>query len=99
MDAIDTNIDNYSVDDLLVIFNLTEPNQFQVTDAANNLIAKMKIENKPQLIKFIEDRKGHDFRYSVDTTKIQKDLNFYIKSDFIKNMKVTIDWYKRNLPT
>jgi len=56
MDNIDTNIDNYSVDDLLTIFNLTEANQFQVNDAANNLIAKMKMEGKSQLISLLKKR-------------------------------------------
>ena len=38
----DTNIDNYTVDDILSILNLTEPTPFNVKDKANDLIAKMK---------------------------------------------------------
>jgi hypothetical protein len=45
----DTNIDNYSVDDILSIFNLSEPTEFKVKDIANSLIAKMKSEGKPEL--------------------------------------------------
>jgi hypothetical protein len=48
----DTNIDNYSVEDILGIFNLTEPTPFNVKDKGNALIAKMKTDGKPDLEKF-----------------------------------------------
>jgi hypothetical protein len=64
----DTNIDNYSVDDILSIFNLSEPTEFNVKDVANSLIAKMKSEDKPELEVFftqardkvLEDLKNQD---------------------------------------
>jgi hypothetical protein len=64
----DTNIDNYSVDDILSIFNLSEPTEFNVKDVANSLIAKMKSEDKPELETFftqardkvLEDLKNQD---------------------------------------
>lgn len=49
-----TNIDDYSVEDLLSIFNLTEPTPFNVTDVANSLIARMHNEGKPELVGFFE---------------------------------------------
>ena len=52
MSTSDTNIDNYSVDDILSIFNLTEPTLFNVQDVANSLIAKMTTEGKPNLVTF-----------------------------------------------
>jgi len=48
----DTNIDNYSVENILSIFNLTDPTPFNVRDVANNLIAKMTTEGKPELVIF-----------------------------------------------
>lgn len=71
MDNIDTNIDNYSIFDLLTIFNLTEPNEFQVRDAANNLIAKMKIEGKSKLISFIEEARDK----IIDSLNENEDYN------------------------
>ena len=52
MSTSDTNIDNYSVDDILSIFNLTEPTLFNVQDVENSLIAKMTTEGKPNLVTF-----------------------------------------------
>ncbi len=48
-------------------------------------------------IKFVPDRKGHDIRYSVDSTRIKNDLGFTPKINFIEGIKDTINWYKDNL--
>jgi hypothetical protein len=55
---IDTDIDNYSVNDILTIFNLLdEPSLFQIKDVANNLIARMKSEGKIDMALFFEKAK------------------------------------------
>jgi dTDP-glucose 4,6-dehydratase len=45
------------------------------------------------LITFIEDRFGHDFRYSIDASKIKKDLNWLPKNSFKQGIEKTINWY------
>jgi dTDP-glucose 4,6-dehydratase len=47
-------------------------------------------------IEYVEDRKGHDFRYSIDFTKINKELEWVPKHNFEQGLKKTIDWYKDN---
>ena len=47
-------------------------------------------------ISFVEDRLGHDLRYSVDTSKIQADLNYYPKIEFKSGLNATIEWYSGN---
>jgi dTDP-glucose 4,6-dehydratase len=47
-------------------------------------------------IEFVEDRKGHDFRYSVDWTKIQNELNYKPNVDFEEGLRNTINWYLAN---
>jgi hypothetical protein len=54
---IDTNIDNYSIDDILTIFNLYDPTLFQIKDVANNLIARMRSEGKLEMAIFFEKAK------------------------------------------
>jgi dTDP-glucose 4,6-dehydratase len=44
-------------------------------------------------IKFVEDRKGHDFRYAVDSSKAKESLGFEIKDDFAEKLETTIKWY------
>jgi len=46
-----------------------------------------------QLISFVDDRKGHDFRYSIDSSKIQSMLGWSSKINFEDGIKKTIKWY------
>ncbi len=48
------------------------------------------------LINFVEDRPGHDKRYAIDTTKIEKDLNWYPVETFDSGIRKTINWYIEN---
>lgn len=46
-----------------------------------------------KLISFVTDRLGHDFRYSIDTTKIKKELGWTPKTSFEAGLKKTIKYY------
>ena len=50
--------------------------------------------NYENLISFVHDRKGHDFRYSIDSSKIQSELNWSPKMKFDEGLKTTINWFK-----
>ena len=57
----------------------------------------LEILNKPQdLIKFVDDRPGHDFRYSLDSSKIRSELNWSENTKFDDGLKKTVDWYLSN---
>ena len=45
------------------------------------------------LISFVEDRKGHDYRYAIDPTKIKNELGWEPKTKFEDGIVKTIDWY------
>ncbi len=47
-------------------------------------------------IEYVEDRKGHDIRYSVDTSKISTELGYSPKKNWESGLKETIDWYVTN---
>ena len=47
-------------------------------------------------IKFVKDRPGHDFRYALNSKKIQKKLKWYPKMKFSHGLEKTIDWYLNN---
>ena len=49
-----------------------------------------------KLIKFVKDRKGHDFRYAINSNKLDKKLKFKSKYQFNKNLNLTIHWYLNN---
>ena len=47
-------------------------------------------------ITFVKDRPGHDFRYALDSRKIQKELKFKSKTNFKDGIKLTFEWYRNN---
>jgi dTDP-glucose 4,6-dehydratase len=72
--------------------------------SANNEIDNITIVKKilqlmnksEELIEFVEDRPGHDFRYSLDSTKITKELGWKINTTFDDGIKNTVQWYLEN---
>ena len=60
-----------------------------------------------KLITYVKDRPGHDRRYAIDATKINKELGWAPSVTFEEGLAITIDWYleqcrvveKRNLRT
>ncbi len=76
------------------IYNIAGDNEI-----SNNTIIKviLKSMNKPfSLMKYVKDRPGHDFRYSLDSTKIKKKLGWKPTFDFENGIKETILWYVNN---
>jgi dTDP-glucose 4,6-dehydratase len=49
-----------------------------------------------EFIQPVEDRKGHDLRYSVDISKINKELGYSPQVNFEEGLLQTINWYKNN---
>ncbi len=47
-------------------------------------------------IEFVEDRKGHDYRYAIDCNKIRTELSYSPKIDFKEGLQSTIEWYLEN---
>ena len=48
------------------------------------------------LVSYVEDRKGHDLRYSVDCTKIRTELGYQPRKDFETGLAETVTWYHDN---
>ena len=63
------------------------------------LMDKKLNKNKGQsekLIKFVEDRPGHDLRYAIDASKIKNELSWNPSISFEEGLSTTIDWYLNN---
>ncbi len=57
----------------------------------------LKLLDKPEsMIEPVEDRLGHDRRYSVDCTKLKRDLGWETQYDFEEALKKTVNWYAAN---
>jgi dTDP-glucose 4,6-dehydratase len=49
-----------------------------------------------QLITYVKDRPGHDRRYAIDATKLNKELGWTPSVTFEQGLAATIDWYLQN---
>ena len=49
-----------------------------------------------KLIKFVKDRPGHDKRYAIDASKLNKDLGWYPSVNFEEGLSKTVDWFLSN---
>lgn len=58
-----------------------------------------RLQKSEDLIEFVTDRKGHDFRYAIDPTKISEELGWVPDTKFADGIVRTVDWYleKRSL--
>jgi dTDP-glucose 4,6-dehydratase len=50
------------------------------------------------LITYVKDRPGHDRRYAIDATKLNKELGWMPSVTFEQGLAATIDWYLSNVP-
>lgn len=50
------------------------------------------------LITFVRDRAGHDLRYAIDSTKLQRELGWRPSVDFEEGLRRTVRWYLANQP-
>ncbi|MCK0472938.1 dTDP-glucose 4,6-dehydratase [Halalkalibacter sp. APA_J-10(15)] len=55
------------------------------------------IDVNGDLIEFVEDRKGHDRRYAIDSTKLKNSFNWSATIDFNEGIKRTVEWYLKRL--
>jgi dTDP-glucose 4,6-dehydratase len=59
----------------------------------------LELLGKPKtLIKYVQDRPGHDRRYAIDCSKAERELGWSPKVKFEEGLRETIDWYKANQP-
>ena len=54
------------------------------------------ISSYRELIRFVEDRPGHDQRYAINAKKIEKELGWKPKETFETGLKKTVEWYVKN---
>ena len=84
-------------------YNIGGNNEISNIDIVNTICSILD-ELKPRsggksynnLITFVTDRPGHDFRYAIDATKIKNKLNWSPKETFASGIRKTIQWYLDN---
>ena len=75
-------------------YNISASNEIDNLQVVNSIL---KILNgAEELIKFVPSRPGEDTRYSLDSTKIRRELDWKPKVTFDEGIKKTIEWYQSN---
>jgi len=83
-------------------YNIGGLNEWKNIDLIHALCSIMdqKLEREPgsseKLITFVKDRAGHDLRYSIDSSRIEKELNWKPSLQFEEGLALTVDWYLEN---
>ncbi len=83
----DINIDNYTVDDILVILNLTDPTPFNVKDVANSLIAKMKSDGKTDLEKFFTEARDKVLDYLLSDNVVNQEIAEEVENEATEQLR------------
>ncbi|UPK71144.1 dTDP-glucose 4,6-dehydratase [Chitinophaga filiformis] len=83
-------------------YNIGGFNEWKNIDLINLLciIMDKKLQRAPgtsaKLITFVKDRAGHDLRYAIDATKLNKELGWEPSLQFEEGLEKTVDWYLAN---
>ena len=76
------------------VYNIGGGTELSNLELTNQILKKMG--RNEDSIEFVEDRKGHDLRYSVDISKISEQLGYKPMVDWNTGLEETIEWYHKN---
>lgn len=76
------------------VYNLGGHSERSNLDVVKTILKQMG--KSEDLITFVSDRKGHDLRYAIDSSKVEKELGWDRTYTFEQGIKETVDWYLNN---
>jgi len=95
-------LSNGAVGETYNIGGHNEKTNLEVVEAICELLEEL-VESKPpgvnrfrDLIEFVTDRPGHDLRYAIDATKIERELGWIPEHTFESGIRHTVEWYLHN---
>ena len=97
--AIDTIFHNGKIGDT---YNVGGLNEWKNIDLIKTIIKivdrllKREVGTSEKLITYVTDRPGHDFRYAIDSSKINKELGWKPSLQFEEGIEKTVAWYLKN---
>ena len=68
----------------------------EICDVLNDIHPAGSGKSYHELITFVKDRPGHDFRYAIDASKLKKEIGWEPKESFNTGIQKTIEWYLKN---
>jgi len=98
--AINAVLKGGKVGEIYNIGGLNEKTNIEIVnllcEILDDLLPKSNATSYKSQITYVEDRAGHDKRYAIDASKIEKDLNWRPTETFETGIKKTVDWYINN---
>jgi dTDP-glucose 4,6-dehydratase len=89
--AIDTVLHKGKIGE---IYNVGGGNERRNIEVVRTVLSLMQKDERE--IEFVPDRPGHDYRYSVNYSKISKQLGWTPEIDFNRGIEITVRWYREN---
>jgi len=83
------------------VYNIGGGNEWRNLDIVERICTRLdELQPGPapyrELISFVEDRPGHDRRYAIDATRLQRELCWRPAHDFAAGLEATLRWYLEN---
>lgn len=99
-DAINTVLNKGRIGETYNIGGNNEKTNIEIVHMICDTLDKLKPQKSGKSyrenVAFVKDRPGHDFRYAINATKIQKELGWFPKESFESGIAKTIKWYLSN---
>ena len=76
------------------VYNISAGNELSNIEVVKKILTML---HKPEkLITFVEDRPGHDIRYSLNSSKLRATMNWHPRTSFLQALESTVKWYVEN---
>ena len=99
-EAIDTVLEKGQVGETYNIGGNNEIRNINIVNTICTILDELRPRNGKQsyseLITYVADRPGHDFRYAINASKIKNKLKWLAKETFETGIRKTIQWYLNN---
>ncbi|MFN3395765.1 MAG: dTDP-glucose 4,6-dehydratase [Thermodesulfovibrionales bacterium] len=75
-------------------YNVGGNSEMRNIDLARAVLRIM--DKKDEMITYVKDRPGHDYRYALDSSKVERELGWRPETDIMEGLRKTIHWYMNN---